>query len=618
MPLAADALRRRRGRRVPPRRGGDVPTAAGPRCDPSELLGLTATPERTDGVDVRSFFDGSDGRRAAPVGRAGSGPALPLPLLRGQRRHGPLGARVAARRLRRRCAGTRLHRATTRGSASSCGSSATRSATSAAMRASASACPSSHAEFMAARFNAAGHPCASRSPASPPARSARRRWQPCATARSTCLFAVDLFNEGLDVPDVDTLLLLRPTQSATVFLQQLGRGLRRTADKPVLTVLDFIGQQRREFRFDLKYRALTGTTRVGLERQVEQGFGYLPSGCELVLDPVAQQTVLDNVRRQLRLTRRELVAEVRSPRRPRPRRAGCGRAAASWPTFPGNGSWTALRRAAGLPTPAAGPDEERLLRRCRRSRTWTTPSARRAYARLLSRAVDYDGPRRPGAALRAHALLLALAERRGHRQLPGRLRRAARPSGGAGPSCASASPSVSPPRSTSVAAPRAGHGAASRCVTHARYSREEVLAALDCALAVAQALVLRRGRRVVGRGRDGRLLRHAAEDRARLLADDDVPRLRPVARAVPLGVAERDVGRVSGRAAVPHPREPAARTSLLLAREHRTNEWGGTGPYTCLGPASYVSHRGDRPIAITWALRHPLTADLFRDAAVTA
>ena len=102
------------------------------------------------------------------------------------------------------------------------------------------------------------------------------------------LFAVDLFNEGLDVPDVDTLLLLRPTQSATVFLQQLGRGLRRTPDKPVLTVLDFIGQQRREFRFDLKYRALTGTTRAALERQIERGFAYLPSGCELVLDAVAR------------------------------------------------------------------------------------------------------------------------------------------------------------------------------------------------------------------------------------------------------------------------------------------------------------------------------------------
>ena len=59
------------------------------------------------------------------------------------------------------------------------------------------------------------------------------------------LFTVDLFNEGVDVPEIDTVLFLRPTESATVFLQQLGRGLRLADDKPCLTVLDFIGNQAR-------------------------------------------------------------------------------------------------------------------------------------------------------------------------------------------------------------------------------------------------------------------------------------------------------------------------------------------------------------------------------------
>ena len=57
------------------------------------------------------------------------------------------------------------------------------------------------------------------------------------------LFTVDLFNEGVDVPEVDTVLFLRPTESATIFLQQLGRGLRLAEDKPCLTVFDFIGNQ---------------------------------------------------------------------------------------------------------------------------------------------------------------------------------------------------------------------------------------------------------------------------------------------------------------------------------------------------------------------------------------
>ncbi|MFP5018937.1 helicase-related protein, partial [Paenarthrobacter ureafaciens] len=104
-----------------------------------------------------------------------------------------------------------------------------------------------------------------------------------------CIFAVDIFNEGLDIPEVDTILMLRPTQSATIFLQQLGRGLRRADDKAVLTVLDFIGQQRREFRFDLRYRALTGYGRKQLEKAVEEEFPYLPSGSQIVLDRVAQK-----------------------------------------------------------------------------------------------------------------------------------------------------------------------------------------------------------------------------------------------------------------------------------------------------------------------------------------
>ena len=64
------------------------------------------------------------------------------------------------------------------------------------------------------------------------------------------IFTVDLFNEGIDIPEVDTVLLLRPTESAAVFLQQLGRGLRHSPGKSVLTVLDFIGQAHRRFRFE--------------------------------------------------------------------------------------------------------------------------------------------------------------------------------------------------------------------------------------------------------------------------------------------------------------------------------------------------------------------------------
>ena len=58
------------------------------------------------------------------------------------------------------------------------------------------------------------------------------------------LCVVDIFNEGVDIPEVDTLLFLRPTESLTIFLQQLGRGLRLASDKECCTVLDFVGNAR--------------------------------------------------------------------------------------------------------------------------------------------------------------------------------------------------------------------------------------------------------------------------------------------------------------------------------------------------------------------------------------
>ena len=55
------------------------------------------------------------------------------------------------------------------------------------------------------------------------------------------LFAVDILNEGVDIPGVNMVLFLRPTESSTIFIQQLGRGLRKYANKSHVTILDFIG-----------------------------------------------------------------------------------------------------------------------------------------------------------------------------------------------------------------------------------------------------------------------------------------------------------------------------------------------------------------------------------------
>lgn len=112
------------------------------------------------------------------------------------------------------------------------------------------------------------------------------------------LFVVDIFNEGVDIPEIDTILFLRPTESLTIFLQQLGRGLRLSQGKNYLTVLDFVGQVRAEYSFEHRFRAMLGKTHTRVRDEVEQDFPHLPLGCSIVLEKVAKETILKNLRQQ--------------------------------------------------------------------------------------------------------------------------------------------------------------------------------------------------------------------------------------------------------------------------------------------------------------------------------
>lgn len=114
------------------------------------------------------------------------------------------------------------------------------------------------------------------------------------------IFTRDVLNEGLDIPQINTVLFLRPTESLTVFLQQLGRGLRRAPEKDYLTVLDFVGQSHRRYRVDRKFKALLTKQRFSMHREVELAFPHLPAGCSLQLDRVAREYVLANIRENLR------------------------------------------------------------------------------------------------------------------------------------------------------------------------------------------------------------------------------------------------------------------------------------------------------------------------------
>ena len=124
------------------------------------------------------------------------------------------------------------------------------------------------------------------------------------------LFVVDIFNEGVDIPNIDTVLFLRPTESLTVFLQQLGRGLRLAENKDCLTVLDFVGNARPEYDFEHKFRALVGKTHTSIIREIEDEFPHLPLGCSIVLEKKAKEVILRNIREATEFRRPQLLLKI--------------------------------------------------------------------------------------------------------------------------------------------------------------------------------------------------------------------------------------------------------------------------------------------------------------------
>lgn len=120
------------------------------------------------------------------------------------------------------------------------------------------------------------------------------------------IFVVDLYNEGVDIPEVNTVLFLRPTDSLTIFLQQLGRGLRLCKDKDSLTVLDYVGQANKKYRYADKYEALLGVNAGSLTTEIKTGFPNLPKGCFINLEKKAKEYILNNIKQSFN-TRAQII-----------------------------------------------------------------------------------------------------------------------------------------------------------------------------------------------------------------------------------------------------------------------------------------------------------------------
>jgi superfamily II DNA or RNA helicase len=126
------------------------------------------------------------------------------------------------------------------------------------------------------------------------------------------VFVVDIYNEGVDIPEIDTILFLRPTESLTIFLQQLGRGLRLSSGKECLTVLDFIGLSHPNYNFEDKFRSLIGRTTNSIQQELENGFPHTPAGCIIELEKQAKEHILENIKHSLKRNRNQLVNRIKS------------------------------------------------------------------------------------------------------------------------------------------------------------------------------------------------------------------------------------------------------------------------------------------------------------------
>ena len=165
-----------------------------------------------------------------------------------------------------------------------------------------------HATFMAEKFNLAGLKAESLTSKNSSERDRIREL--FRKKEFNYLFVVDIFNEGVDIPEIDTVLFLRPTESLTVFLQQLGRGLRLLEGKDCLTVLDFVGNSRPEYDFESKFRGLIGKTTTSVQKEIEDDFPHLPLGCSIVLEKKMKQTILENIKKATSLNVNQLINKI--------------------------------------------------------------------------------------------------------------------------------------------------------------------------------------------------------------------------------------------------------------------------------------------------------------------
>jgi superfamily II DNA or RNA helicase/HKD family nuclease len=581
---------------------------------PKVLLGLTATPERADGLDVRQWFGGRTAVELrlwealergllCPFQYFGSHDDVALDGVRWSRGTGydvgELSNLYTGNDARVRLVLQQV---------------VAKIAEPARMRALGFCVSIKHAEFMAQRFSEAG--IASRALTSRSSTEDRAyALRDLTERRINVLFTVDLFNEGIDLPSIDTVLFLRPTESATIFLQQLGRGLRLADDKPCLTVLDFIGAQNAEFRFDLRYRALTGASRRELEREVSADFPTLPGGCHIELDRVAKDLVLANIRRTLRLSWAKLTAELRSL------------GDVSLDAFladtgllledlfrTGRGGWVGLRRDADLDARPVPEADEKLGRALGRILHTDDPLRLTALREIAGGPAGSARSERNLARDERLAQMVSLSlfgtdhVSSSLEQLTERIMQC--------PARREELLAVVDVLWDGLHRVTAEPDAFSHLPlrVHARYGRNEALAAFG----VANPQHVREGVKWIE-------AEHADVFFVTLTKTEEhySPTTMYADRAISPELFEWEsqsttAERSSTGQRYVHHRDRGSSVHLFVRESKSADGQLGAPAYLYAGPMDYLQHTGERPMKILWHLRHPLPADVFHSAKVAA
>jgi superfamily II DNA or RNA helicase/HKD family nuclease len=583
---------------------------------PKELLGLTATPERMDGLNVQDEF--FDGRIAAemrlwealendllcPFHYFGIPDGTDLRNLSWQR--GAYTEQDLDKLYTGNDARARIVVKQIRDKVSHPG----------AMRALGFCVSKAHAHFMADFFRRANFQAIALDSDSPAAVRAQAL-SDLHDGKLQVIFSVDLFNEGLDVPTVDTLLLLRPTGSATVFLQQLGRGLRRTETKPVLTVLDFIGQHRAEFRFEEQFRALTNLSRNRLVNHIENDFPQLPSGCQIILEGKAKNLVLANIRTQLNATVNTLIKEVKDYSTPRLADYLRESRREIKELYKSDNSWTTVLRRAGLIESSAPSGEAPLLKRVHAFLHVDDPERAQTYIRLLSDdAPPYDELSHTE---QAYARMLffniwdntggftsyeeGLESLRPQRAFRDELRQVL---------------SHVIDQADHFPIPLAGRLSRVPLKVHSSYNRSEILAALGVARFGGQMP------RSFAKG--VQWVEELQTDALLITLEKNEKDFSPTVRYKDYALSPTLFHWESQNATAANSptglryqqHDQKGSQVLLFMRRYKNSDIGKPQPWMLLGPATYESHTGSKPMSIKWRLEHELPADVWTYSAVAS